>query len=161
VTALPNLPPLLVDRMLARLARWLRLLGADADSWDGTDEEDLVAGLRGSARTFLTRHRRRTARLGKLGIPVLLLAANDLGGQLREIAARHVLPPPASRFTRCSHCNAPIRPAGRAEVAAWVPPFVARSQERFGRCPRCGRVYWRATHPGRLERDLARWLGGA
>ncbi|MBN1771168.1 MAG: hypothetical protein JXB32_07915 [Deltaproteobacteria bacterium] len=153
------LPPLLVDRMLGRLARWLRLLGADAEARTDGDDDELLARLRGSGRTLVTRHRRRAARLARLGLPVLPLAADDLGGQLRETFAHHALPPPERRFTRCGRCNALLRPAPLAEVAAWVPVHVARTQTRFARCPSCGRVYWPATQPQRFARDLARFLG--
>lgn len=146
--------------MLGRLARWLRLLGADAASWDG-DDEALLARLRGGGRTFVTRHRRRAARLAQLGLPVLPLAADDLGGQLREVFARHAPPPLERRFTRCGRCNVPLQPAAAAAVAAWVPPHVARTQQRFARCPACGRIYWPATQPARFARDLARFLGPA
>ena len=157
---LPPLPALLVDRMLGRLARWLRLLGADAEAWSGADEDELVTSLRGSGRTLVSRHRRRSARLAQLDLPVLALTANDLGGQLREVAARHALPPVSARFTRCGWCNTPLRTAPRSEAAPWVPPYVARTQDRFVRCPRCGRVYWHATQPARFARDLRRLLGG-
>ncbi len=153
------LPALRVDRMLARLARWLRLLGADAESVAGEGEDELLVALRGESRTFVTRHRRRAARLERLGLPVLLLAANDLAGQLREVAARFALPPPEARFSRCGWCNAVPRPVDRAEAAPWVPPFVARTQQSFVRCPRCGRIYWRATQTARFARDLERMLG--
>jgi uncharacterized protein with PIN domain len=160
VAGRPPLPPLRIDRMLARLGRWLRLLGADAEPWTGTDEGALLALLRGEERTFLTRHHRRAARLAGFGLPVLLLEADDIGGQLRALVARYELPPPGLRFTRCGRCNEPLREAERGEAAAWVPPFVARTQDRFSRCPRCGRVYWRATQPERFARDLARLLDG-
>ncbi|MBI5499497.1 MAG: hypothetical protein HY907_04605 [Deltaproteobacteria bacterium] len=145
--------------MLDRLARWLRLLGADAAAWTGDDEDDLLALLRGESRLFVTRHRRRAARLALRNLAVLRLDANDLSGQLREVAARFALPPVEARFTRCAHCNAFLREAAPAEAAAWVPPFVAQTQTRFSRCPSCSRVFWRGTHPGRFERDLARLLG--
>ncbi|MBI5489559.1 MAG: hypothetical protein HY905_19660 [Deltaproteobacteria bacterium] len=146
--------------MLGRLARWLRLLGADAADWTGDDEDELLALLRGESRLFLTRHRRRAARLALRRLAVLRIDANDLSGQLREVAARFDLPPDTARFTRCAYCNAPLREAAAAEAAAWVPPFVAKTQTRFSRCPSCHRVFWRGTHPGRLERDLARLLSG-
>lgn len=145
--------------MLGRLARWLRLLGADAEARADRGDDELLARLRGTGRTFVTRHRRRAARLAGLGLPVLLLAADDLGGQLRETFARHALPPPELRFTRCGRCNALLRPVDPGEAAAWVPPHVARTQHRFARCPRCGRIYWPATQPQRFARDLERFLG--
>ena len=154
------LPLLLVDRMLGRLARWLRLLGADAAAWTGDDEDDLLPLLRGAPRLFLTRHRRRAARLAQHELAVVRLETHDLRGQLRELTARFHLPPAEARFTRCAHCNAPLRDAAPAEARAWVPPFVARTQTRFSRCPSCSRIFWRGTHPGRLERELQRMLDG-
>lgn len=40
------------------------------------------------------------------------------------------------------------------EAAREVPPYVARTQERFRRCPRCGRIFWRATHARRMRTRL-------
>lgn len=145
--------------MLGRLARWLRLLGADAESRPAGDDDELLARLRGTGRTFVTRHRRRAARLARLGLPVLPISADDLGGQLRETFARHALPPVECRFTRCGRCNTLLCAVDPAEAAAWVPPYVARTQHRFARCPRCGRIYWPATQPQRFARDLERFLG--
>ncbi len=156
-----DFPAVVVDAMLGRLGRWLRLLGVDAEARAPGGEADLIAEARASGRTVLTRHRRRAARLESAGLPVLLLDAAGLGGQIRQVAARWDLPDVSRRFTRCSLCNEPLSLHEPGAAAAWVPAHVAVTCDRFGRCARCGRIYWRSTHADRFDRDLARLLGDA
>jgi len=142
-------PKFAADRMLARLARWLRLLGADVlfDPLLGGDK--LLGRARAERRVTLTRDKRlRTAP------DALYLEDNMVRGQLRAVLARFPFDPRNRAFTRCSHCNEPLAEAGRDTVVRRVPPFVYASQERFARCPRCGRVYWGATHPERIRHEL-------
>jgi len=142
-------PKFAADRMLTRLARWLRLLGADVlfDPQLGGDK--LLAKARAEGRLTLTRDKRlRTA------ADALYLESGLFRDQLREVLARFPFDPRRGAFTRCSHCNEPLVDAARESVVRRVPPFVLASQERFSRCPRCGRIYWRATHPERIRREL-------
>lgn len=142
-------PKFAADRMLARLARWLRLLGADVlfDSSLGGDK--LLTRARAEGRVTLTRDKRlRTAP------DALYLEDNLFRDQLRAVLARFPFDVRRGAFTRCSHCNEPLSEAARDTVVRRVPPFVYASQQRFTRCPRCGRVYWGATHPERIRREL-------
>jgi uncharacterized protein with PIN domain len=142
-------PKFAADRMLARLARWLRLLGADVLFDSSLGGGKLLRQARAEGRITLTRDKRlRTAS------DALYLENGLFRDQLREVLARFPFDPRRGAFTRCSHCNEPLAEAGRDTVARRVPPFVYASQERFSRCPRCGRIYWGATHPERIRREL-------
>jgi uncharacterized protein len=145
----PRAPRLSVDRMLGRLARWLRLAGADV-SFDSTlGGSDLLREARAQGRIVITRDKRlRTAS------DVIWLEANDVRGQMRETLERVPFDSSALAFTRCSRCNTPLRAVSREIVARRVPPFVYASQERFAQCDGCGRVYWDATHPARILGEL-------
>jgi len=146
---LKSAPKFAADRMLARLARWLRLLGADVLFDPSLGGDKLLARARAEGRVTLTRDKRlRTAS------DVLYLEGNLFRDQLREVLARFPFDPRRAAFTRCSHCNEPLAEADRDTVVRRVPPFVYASQERFSRCPRCGRIYWGATHPERIRREL-------
>lgn len=142
-------PKFAADRMLARLARWLRLLGADVLFDPSLAGGKLLGRARTEGRVTLTRDKRlRTAP------DALYLASNLFRDQLREVLARFPFDPRRGAFTRCSHCNEPLAEAARDTVVRRVPPFVYASQEHFSRCPRCGRIYWGATHPERIRREL-------
>jgi len=135
--------------MLMRLARWLRLLGADVIDDPNRSGAELLKRARGEARILLTRDKRlRTA------ADVFYLEDNDLRGQLRAVIAGFHIDPKAAQFTRCSRCNFPLRSVARELVARRVPPFVFASQDRFSECDRCGRLYWAASHPPRIAAIL-------
>ena len=145
----PSAPKFAADRMLAPLARWLRLLGADVLFDPSLGGDKLLARARAEGRVTLTRDKRlRTAP------DALYLEDNLFRDQLRAVLARFPFDPRRGAFTRCSHCNEPLVEAARDSVVRRVPPFVYASQEHFSRCARCGRIYWGATHPERIRREL-------
>jgi uncharacterized protein with PIN domain len=135
--------------MLARLARWLRLLGADVLTEPSLSGAQLLKLARNQGRILLTRDKRlRTAR------DVIFVESDRFRDQLREVLARVPFDPRRSAFTRCSHCNRPLTDVSRDAVARRVPPFVYASQSRFAACEGCGRIYWAATHPERIFREI-------
>jgi uncharacterized protein with PIN domain len=139
---------LLVDGMLGRLAKWLRLLGYDtAYDNDATDPE-LARRARAEGRVLLTRDHELSARRG---LRTLLIRSEILEGQVCEV--RDALgPPPDPPLSRCAVCNSALEPVSPADVADRVPPYVLRTQTEFHRCPGCGRVYWPGTHLQEMHR---------
>jgi|YelNatPaOPRAMG01_1025707.scaffolds.fasta_scaffold05351_2 uncharacterized protein with PIN domain len=137
--------------MLARLARWLRLLGADTIFDPNLGGAAMLARARAEGRVMLTRDKRlRTAP------DVLYLESNDFRGQLREVMRRYPFDRAKAGFTRCSRCNSLLVEVGREALRRRVPPFVYASFERFAECPGCGRIYWGATHLERMTREIDR-----
>lgn len=137
------------ERTLQRLARWLRMLGADVlcDYTLGGDAALRLA--RALGRPLLTRDKRlRTAP------DALYLESHLFRDQLREVMARYPFNPRAHAFSRCLLCNALLQKVPRDVVARRVPPFFYASHEEFACCPQCLRVYWDATHPERVRREL-------
>jgi uncharacterized protein with PIN domain len=154
----PQAPRIAADRMLGRLARWLRLAGADVTFDSHLGGGDLLRQARAQGRIVVTRDKRlRTAP------DVIWLDSNDVRGQMREVLSRVPIDAETLAFTRCSRCNTPLRPVSREIAVRRVPPFVYASQERFAQCDGCGRIYWDATHPERMLGELravARHAGG-
>lgn len=146
-------PRFAVDRMLGRLATWLRLLGYDASYAPHLRGEALLRQARSEGRILLTRDHRLAARAP--GLTVHLVRFDGFRDQLRDVARTFSLRAGPALLTRCSRCNEPLRPAPRDTLAADVPPYVLATQVRFWRCPHCGRVYWPATHHGRICAELA------
>jgi len=139
------------DRMLARLARWLRLCGVDVIFDPKMSGSELLIAARREGRIVLTRDKRlRTA------ADVLYFSSQQFREQLREVLQRFAIDPHRAAFTRCSRCNSLLNEVSRESVAAKVPHYVYASQSRFSECPGCGRIYWRATHPDRIMTEIAR-----
>lgn len=149
-------PRFLADVMLGKLARWLRALGYDA-AWEPeiADEALVRRGIE-ERRLILTRDRGLAADWWVEG--VILIRSDRPLEQLREVAEAVGL----SRerlFTRCTHCNAPLRPAPASEVEARIPPEIRSRYADFRACPSCGRIYWKGGHVERMRRAIDEALG--
>jgi hypothetical protein len=142
-------PRFAADAMLGRLARWLRLLGFDTSFEAHVPDEALVRRALAEQRTVLTRDRRLPEEW--TAVPVCVLRAEDLRGQLAELGLRFALAAHARPFSRCNRCNEPLEPATPAQVAAHVPLRVRAGHREFLRCPSCGRVYWAGSHVARMR----------
>lgn len=143
-------PKFAADRNLRRLARWLRLLGADVWCDETLDAAAMLRRARAEGRPLLTRDKRlRTAP------DALYLETQLFRDQLREVMARYPFDPRRFIFTRCPVCNERLRMVPRDVVVRRVPPFVFAAHEQFALCEHCNRVYWDATHPARALRELA------
>jgi uncharacterized protein with PIN domain len=140
-----------VDRMLGRLARWLRVLGHDVAYGPHLRRRTLVACARRERRLLLTRDTRlrRDPNLP----PHLFVTSDDFRQQLRQVAAAVPIGSGAA-FARCLDCNRLLEDEPRERVRERVPPFVWETATRFLACRGCGRLYWPATHRAHMVREL-------
>jgi len=142
-------PKFAADRMLKRLARWLRLMGADVICDEALSGAQMLACARSEGRPLLTRDKRlRTA------ADVLYIEGHLFRDQIREVMARYPFDPHRFAFTRCSLCNQLLQQVPRDAIARRVPPFVYAAHEQFALCEQCGRVHWNASHVERAKREI-------
>ncbi len=148
-------PRFVLDGHLARLARYLRLLGIDAMLPDVTDDALLADVAMRQQRALLTRDiellKRTIVRHGYFvrAIDPMLQCADvvhyfDLGAALRP-------------FSRCMACNGLTDDLTADDVVGAVPAAVLARHERFRRCRNCRRVYWEGSHFARLQAVVARF----
>lgn len=140
---------MLADAMLGKLARWLRVLGYDAVYMQGEDPA-LAHRARAEDRILLTRDRELSRRRG---LSAVLISSQSLPEQIAQVVTR-VGPIPEGAPARCMTCNAPLERISVETARASVPPYVAKTQKLFHRCPECGRIYWRGTHWEGIERQI-------
>lgn len=140
--------------MLGTLARWLRILGLDVEYETDIDDAELVERANAEERIILTRDRRLVER--RRARRWVLVRSDAIEEQLGQVIEELGLELPAEDLMgRCLDCNRSLEPIAAEAARSRVPPFVARTQERFRRCPDCNRVFWRATHVEGIERRLA------
>lgn len=145
-------PRFAVDRMLGRLARWLRVLGHDVAYGSHLGGRTAAGCARRDGRILLTRDTRllRDPHLP----PHLFITSDHFRDQLREVAARYPLGT-GSCFRRCLECNRLLEEVPRERARDRVPPFVWAASPRFLCCTGCGRFFWPATHQEHMRRELA------
>jgi uncharacterized protein len=115
-------PKFAADRTLTRLARWLRLMGADVICDALPSAAEMLKIAREQGRPLLTRDKRlRTA------ADVLYVESHRFRDQLREVMTAYPFDPQRFAFTRCSRCNTKLHAVGRDAMLRRVPPFVYAS----------------------------------
>jgi uncharacterized protein with PIN domain len=146
------------DDMLGKLAKWLRILGCDVAFDPEISDREIARRARREGRVILTRDtllvRRREVRENHF-----FVRGDSYRDQLRQVVAHFRIDASEAIFTRCLRCNEPLAEVAKPLVAGKVPPYVYRTQESFGSCPRCGRIYWKATHWQEMERLRREMLG--
>jgi uncharacterized protein with PIN domain len=144
------------DRMLGKLAKWLRVLGYDVVYLRNASEGEILQNLQ-EGRTLLTRNRRAQKWHGKGN--VFIVEDNDPKIQLREVVKGLGLPElDAAVLSRCLSCNRTLEAVRREAVREEVPDYIYQRQEEFFRCSDCGKVYWHGSHAARMRQQLRKIL---
>jgi uncharacterized protein with PIN domain len=134
-----------VDANLGRLVKWLRILGYDTTYWKGDTDRDFLRKAQREGRIVLTR-RRDLARRQYAGA-LIVIEADHLEEQLRELLEKVALRPDPDRFLRiCLRCNESLAQVRKEDVEGMVPAYVLETNETFFACPRCGGIFWPGTH---------------
>jgi len=143
----------IADRMLGRLAIWMRLIGLDALYSNEIAEESLIEKALESGRIIVTRDRLLSIRK-KIRGRVILLRGNNFREQLKELIGIIGVDPFEKIYTRCLRCNEIAESIPRSEAAGKIPPYVFETARGFSRCPACKRIYWGATHRENALREI-------
>ena len=143
-----------VDRMLGKLAKELRMLGYDTVYYQGEDPRHLIEMARQEERAILTRNGKLMAKRPEDQIIRVTEDQPDL--QLKQLIHRGTISPgETALFSRCLLCNALLEEIPRGEAEGQVPDFIFYHQKDFFRCPRCDRIYWKGSH----QEHMQKWVG--
>jgi hypothetical protein len=139
------------DRMLGRLAKWLRILGEDVIYGPHLTGYGLIRAARLENRLILSRDRS----LRKKQPPAILYIESDhYREQLRQVMRECDLILGRRLFTRCIRCNTVLQSRTKDSVEKLVPPYVSSTQENFFWCHSCRRIYWPATHHDNMLEEI-------
>jgi len=142
----------IVDSMLGKLAKRLRMLGYDTLYEAHLDDRTILKVSKEEDRYIVT----RDTQLSKIrGAKVFLIRSTDLEQQLGEIKELAKIRRISKNiFSRCSECNTLLEIADKEKVKDIVPPFVYRTFDDFHFCPACNKAYWRGTHVDSILKEL-------
>ena len=141
----------MVDHMLIKLGKYLRILGLDA-AWDSrVRTHALIERANAEGRVFLTRNT-RIAEQYPLPQKLFALRDTDPAKQLQIVVQEFKLDPRAKLFSKCIRCNVFLEKVGaKKSIRASVHPNVYARFADFFKCPKCGTVF--------LSRTRCRTLG--
>src|SRR3989339_1762807 len=143
----------LVDQMVGRLGRWLRILGCDAASVERDVPPEAIAYKSLQEERILLAKNMSNSRRKVYG---LYGVRGEIWREQVPEVMKHfgLLPDPEKIFTRCPVCNVLLEKKAKAEIEKGVPAYVLDTTERFFFCPSCLRVYWHGSHRELLDKTL-------
>jgi len=136
----------MIDHMLIRLGKYLRIAGYDAE-WDLTlRTHELILKANAEDRIFVTRNKHLPY---QYPVPrrVILLCTTDPAAQFHQVASELRLDIQSNLFSKCIRCNVKLREiSDRSEISSKVHPNVLQRYHRFYACPSCGTIFWKGSH---------------
>jgi uncharacterized protein with PIN domain len=140
------------DRMLGKLAKWLRVLGCDVIYGPHLTGYGLIRAARAEQRKILTRDRRLKQ---KQPPPFIFIESDHHRDQLRQVIRSCGIELAGNKLlSRCLKDNTALQRMPKETVEPLVPAYVFATQENFSWCSRCRRVYWPATHQQKMVEEL-------
>jgi len=147
----------LLDGMLGKLTRWLRMIGYEAIYANDKQDQDLLSLARRESLTLLTSDEELYRNAISRGIDSFLVEGGTEAERLADVAERYHLNLRIDTATsKCPVCGWSIRQVPKKDVEASVPPTTFKVYQGFWVCtnPRCAKVYWQGSHWERIEQTL-------
>lgn len=133
-----------VDCMLGKLAKWLKIMGFDAVFFNRIEDDELLGVAENENRVLLTRDTGLMERSSHL--KALFIEHEDWRKQLAQVVSVFNLRKQCEPYSRCIECNRALKKIPKEKARNLVTPFVYDTVQEFALCPQCGRVYWKGTH---------------
>ena len=144
----------LFDSMLWKTAKWMRLIGVDAEFVSGSDTEVLrKAGE--SGRILVTRDGELAERAWEKGLACVLLPQGSVEEDVGKLLAAYGLEARFPEGTRCPECNGELEKAECGSLAD-VPEDVKVGGKRCWKCASCGKSYWEGGHWINIKKVLGK-----
>lgn len=145
----------IVDGMLGKLSRWLRILGHNVKYSNNLDDAQLLTIAKKERRTLLTRdfelYRHATAK----GMDAFYVEGETGEERLAALAKRYGMDLDIDMtISRCPKCNTKVKPITKEEAAGKVEKSTFEHYDEFWNCPKCGQIYWQGAHWTRIRRTL-------
>lgn len=139
----------LVDCMLGRLAKWMRILGLDTEYERRRSDDGMIDLALRTGRLLVTRDRVLANRKA-IRRQCLLIAAANWPDQLQEFISRAGCQDQLRPFSRCLACNQLIQDNCPEGIASQLPAFIQERHHVQRFCPACRRCYWPGSHQERM-----------
>ena len=145
----------IVDGMLGKLTRWLRMLGYDVEYSTKLDDKQLMAIAKKEERILLTRDLELYQRAIAKEVETFFLEGQKEEKRLAELAKRYDIRLEIDMATsRCPKCNSQIKPISKEEVEGKVESNTLANYDEYWQCPRCKQIYWQGAHWTKIRKTL-------
>jgi len=145
-----------VDGMLGKLTRWLRMMGHDAKYSIDLGDAELLSTAKKEKRILLTRDLELYQRAVAKGLEAYYVQGASEAERLAELARRFGIALDIDlEKSRCPRCNTKLAHVPKEEIADKVKENTLKHYDVFWSCPNCGHVYWQGAHWKKIHATLA------
>jgi uncharacterized protein with PIN domain len=145
----------IVDGMLGKLTRWLRMLGHNVKYSNKLDDAQLIAIAKKEKRVLLTRDLELYQQATAKGVQAFYVDGKTEAERLAQIAKKFGISLEIDMaVSRCPKCNAQVKPTSKENVRGKVEETTFAYYNEFWQCPKCGQIYWQGAHWTRIRRTL-------
>ena len=147
----------LLDGMLGKLARWLRMIGYETTYLNNYVDKDLLSIAKRDSLILLTSDQELYRTAAGRGIECFLVEGRTEAERLAALADRYKLDLHIdTTISRCPVCGSPLKEIAKKEVEDSVPPATFKVYQTFWVCnnPACGKIYWQGSHWNKIEQTL-------
>jgi uncharacterized protein len=147
-------PRFVVDAMLGKLAKKLRLLGYDSLYSSSIEDEDLFQIAKKENRVIITKDAQLIHKAKKYQIANIQITKNEEIEQLVQINENVNLGKCtiSDNNSRCPVCNGELKYTEKNDVSKKIPAGVFENMNNFWTCNKCGKIYWEGTHIKNLQK---------
>ncbi|HMA62895.1 MAG TPA: Mut7-C RNAse domain-containing protein [bacterium] len=148
----------IIDKMLGKSAKYLRMLGYDTIYPPPKVQQELINQAVQENRYIITRSSKLYQNDSQAKI--LLLSSNDFTTRFQKIAEElNIQIDDDKIFSRCLQCNFPLQNINKSKIKARLPQKVKSNFHHFTFCPNCDKIYWRGGHTERMLNKIKLILG--
>lgn len=140
----------LVDFMLGKLSKHLRILGFDTQyiKEKGTPLS-LIKLAERDERILLTRNTKL-----KEYPCVAFIESENIKDQIQQIYKQFRIDKDVKPFSRCLICNELLKLVSKPEVKGRVPFYIFQTKDKFSLCPKCNKIFWQGTHLKEMKKKI-------
>jgi uncharacterized protein with PIN domain len=145
-------PRFILDSMLGKLARFLRIMGYDSLYFKDAEDSFLIyIALEEGDRILLTKDVKLIEEANRLKIKAKLIRSNHVEEQLKELEELISF---RMGNSRCPICNGYLYRVEKEEIQGEIPDFVWYTNNEFYRCTNCKKIYWKGSHIPKLKERI-------
>lgn len=146
-------PLFLVDAMLGKLAKKLRLLGYDSFYSSNMEDDEIIQLAKKENRILITKDVPLTQKAKKQQILTVQITSDDEIEQFLQINEKTSFGKctVGGDNSRCPVCNGELQHIEKKDVSEKVPTGVFENMNDFWKCTKCEKIYWEGTHIKNLQ----------
>lgn len=145
----------MVDGMLGKVARWLRMLGYDTKYANNLNDDEILKIADGEKRIILTKDYQLFRKANASGVKAVFIEGRSHIEKLADLSRQLDIRLEINiERSRCPKCNSAIKSVDKESVKDKVPSTTHRIYGEFWICTGCGQIYWRGSHWKKINNSL-------